>query len=49
MSAYKLCGAFLEDNLNIVGEDCSSSTGTPSSLMEGINPSVAPDTTKVPP
>lgn len=41
--------AFLDAILNITGDFCSSSTGTPKSLIVGISPSVAPDTTKVPP
>ena len=49
MSAYRLCGAFLFAILNIEGATVSSRTGTPDSLIVGINPPVAPDTTSVPP
>ena len=49
MSAYRLCGAFRFDILNIAGAPDSSSTGTPDCLIVGINPPVAPDTTNVPP
>ena len=49
VSAYKLCGAFLFAILNIVGALTSSRTGTPRSLIAGINPAVAPETTRIPP